>query len=301
MRTETIRPGPFTRARAGQIEDYVEDLSKVTSMTATYPIILDKTWAGWVISFDVNWITNGTLTFNGPITFNDTVEFNDEVTFREDTYFDGPFILTITNNYTIKFGDSIDLGDPPPGILLPPVILVNGKPTWTPAVGIYPWQQTLNGFWWWDGDEWTLQGLTHTGWRVYRDSATATYASGAGPATIPFDATRYDDEPYHDDAADNDTAFIPYDGRWAVGARIRATPPSGQNTWGRLSMVVNGADVIDEIEIYDNNDDKLYLDVGSSDWEFAAGDEVTVLFNQSNDLAADVDVAVAEFWGHRIK
>lgn len=53
MRPERLPCGPLTPKSAESLYRQLEELSKQSWFTATYPVILDLTWAGWVISLDV--------------------------------------------------------------------------------------------------------------------------------------------------------------------------------------------------------------------------------------------------------
>lgn len=64
----------MTRDRAGLLNGQLEDLSKLTWFTATYPLVLDYTWTGWVLSVDPaalpgggGQISNNPLTAANPI------------------------------------------------------------------------------------------------------------------------------------------------------------------------------------------------------------------------------------------
>jgi hypothetical protein len=63
-----LTPGPMTRDRVAVVNDAIEELTRLTWFTATYPIILDKTATGWLISFDVDGL-RGTVV-NNPVNGN---------------------------------------------------------------------------------------------------------------------------------------------------------------------------------------------------------------------------------------
>jgi hypothetical protein len=296
-----LTPGPMTRDRVAVVNDAIEELTRLTWFTATYPILLDQTPAGWILSLDVTAMFSDPITVTGPVTFNNTTNFTATATFENNVVFTGPFNVTAVNGYTFNFGTSVSLNVSPPGVFQPPFINVFGAPTFTPGATAFQWVQTLSGFYFWNGTNWVLQGFTQTGWRIYRDSATNTFAPGVAGA-IDFDAERYDDDDYHDDAVDTTRVTIPYTGRWSLGAYVQAVATDPDPLIAELYLLVNGVTIIDHDEGYDDGgDNKFWIEVGNTDWEFAADDYVEVFFKTRADAAGDVDILVAEFWGHRIK
>ena len=77
-------PGVMNRGRAELLNDIVEELVRLTWFTATWPILLDKTPAGWLLSFDINALRAGQVSQNpltatnpiNPVTANTVNNFN---------------------------------------------------------------------------------------------------------------------------------------------------------------------------------------------------------------------------------
>src|SRR5262245_36687133 len=67
--------GPWNHARAGRVNDHLEELSKLSWFTATYPLVLDQTWCGWVLSMDPTPTFEGAASFGGNVTFTGAVTF----------------------------------------------------------------------------------------------------------------------------------------------------------------------------------------------------------------------------------
>jgi hypothetical protein len=215
------------------------------------------------------------------------------------SYFTGSYTLQVVNNYTFSFGTSTSLSVAPPGVFLPPYITVNGAPTYSPSATAYQWVQTNTGFYFWNGTSWQLQGFPRTGWRILMDTATNSLVSGTA-AAIDFDDERYDDDDYHDNSANPTRVTIPFAGRWSLGCYLQLAAPSPDTMNVHLWFLLNGATTIDSDAGWDDGGDlKFWIELGNTDWEFAAGDYVEVMVEQTNSGAAVVDVQVAEFWGHR--
>lgn len=300
MRPEKLRAGQLTHSRVGQIYDDFEELSKVTSMTATYPIILDQTWCGWVISFDVTALLSEPLTFTGPVTFENTVNFLELTTFETNVVFTGAYTVTVVNAYTFNFGTSVSLSVAPPGVFLPPYISVNYAPTYTPVVGTFPWVQTNTGMYWWNGSAWVIQGFPHIGARVYNTSAvTMTYDV---ERSIPFISEDYDDATFHDNATNNTRLTIPLTGRYHVGG-CAGLKDAALNKSLKLSIRLNGTAYLCHSTSGEVTEEEAYASP-HTDWQFTAGDYVELMGTLWTADASNMDLNTTEadpaFWIHRI-